>query len=103
MYRPALIALALLAACAQGDPGAPLPDVTASVAPNIASTPEGHARDACRNAAQVQRLTVLSISDVRPIGSSGTDMVLRVSQGGAVSDLRCSCADATRLTELSPV
>ena len=108
MHRPALIAFMLLAACAQTEPGAPLPPVTAAFAPNVADTFEGHARDACRNAAQVQLLNVLAISDVRPVSGSGgarigTDMILRVSQGGTMSDVRCSFTDNSRLTVLSEV
>ena len=108
MHRPALIALTLLAACAQTESGAPLPPVTAAYAANVADTAEGHARDACRNAAQVQLLNVLSVSDVRPVSGSGgmrigTDMILRVSQGGTMSDIRCSFTDSSRLTVLSEV
>jgi hypothetical protein len=108
MPRPALAALVLLAACAQTDAGAPLPTAEAAVAANVAETREGHARDACRNAVQVEGLTVLAITEVRSVTGSGgmvigSDVILRASRGGTVMDVRCSFTEASRTAVLSEV
>lgn len=104
----ALLALALLAGCAQTDATASLPSVEAAIAPNIADRPEGRARDICRNEAQANLLTVLAVRDLRPVSGSGgqvigTDMILTVRQGPTVSDIRCSFTDASRRAVLSEV
>ena len=80
-----LLAPLALAACA----GAPDVPPTALLDTGlIATNPEGHARDLCRNAAQANGLSVLAISDV-VVADGGVEMLLDVSDEGARSTQRC--------------
>lgn len=80
-----LLASVTLAACA----GAPDVPPTALLTSGIIPTnPEGYARDLCRNAAQANGLSVLSISDV-VVSDGGVEMLLDVSDDGARSTQRC--------------
>ncbi|MBF2050980.1 MAG: hypothetical protein EDM05_009485 [Leptolyngbya sp. IPPAS B-1204] len=61
----------------------------------------GRAREACRNQAEQQRLTVNQVVSTMPISGSGgqmigSDVILNVSRGGNTYDVRCTYDNASR-------
>lgn len=100
MHRPALAALALLAACAQTPSDPAIASADKVPQPTVTDRSEGRARELCRAAVQAERFTVMEVLEVAPAvaGSgqrTGTDLTLRIRQLGDERVVRCTFTDAT--------
>lgn len=66
----------------------------------------GRAREACRNQAVEQSLTVNSVVSTMPISGSGgqmtgSEVILNVSRGGSTYDVRCNYDNASRAATIA--